>query len=107
MVVVHDGGESTLPWVDPQSFIRFLRIVLILAAVVLAAFPLLIILDLAEGGSGYGICPGGVAGCRNPYTAAPELMLILTMGLIVVLGGFRLTTRLRNNLTRRRLPPDR
>lgn len=93
--------------VDLRSFVRVFRIILILLAIVLAAFPLLVILDLARGGTGYGLCPDGVAGCRNPYTAAPELLTVLAVGLIVVLGGFRLTTRLRNRLARRAIPPQR
>ena len=91
---------------DVRAFIRFFRIILILAAVALAAFPLLVILDLAGGGTGYGLCPGGVEGCRNHYTAPAELLLILSVGLIVVLGGFRLTTRLRNRLAKS-VPPGR
>lgn len=92
---------------DPRVLIRFLRLVLTLAAVALAAFPLLVLLDLAEGGDGYGLCPGGVGQCRNPYTAAPELLTILTAALLVVLGGFRVTTHLSRRLRREEVPPHR
>jgi hypothetical protein len=79
---------------DPLIIVRTLRVILVLMAIALAAFPLFVLLDLAEGGTGYGLCPGGVGECRNPYTAAPELMTILTVGLLTVLGGFRITTHL-------------
>jgi hypothetical protein len=91
---------------DPRIAIRVLRLVLILVAVALAAFPLLVLLDLADGGTGYGLCPLGVRSCRNPYTAAPELMSALTVGMLVVLGGFRLTTRLARKLSRPAVHPD-
>jgi hypothetical protein len=63
--------------------------------------PLLVLLDLAGGGSGFGMCPTGVDSCRNPYTAAPELSVILTVALIVVLAGVRVTTRAEHRLDRR------
>ncbi len=73
--------------------VRFVRACLIVVAVGLAAVPLFVLLDLAQSGTGYGLCPGGVTTCRNPYTAAPELSTLLTAGLIVVLGGLRITNR--------------
>jgi hypothetical protein len=91
---------------DPRAFVRTLRLILIVAAVGLASFPLLVILDLSEGGTGYGLCPSGVASCRNPYTAAPELATVLTVGLLVVLGGFRVTTHLARELANRPVQPD-
>jgi hypothetical protein len=84
--------------------VRLVRAVLVVAAVILAAVPLFVLLDLAQGGTGYGLCPGGVTRCRNPYTAAPELSALLTIGLIVVLGGLRITNRTLRRLQRPRLP---
>ncbi len=88
--------------------VRFVRAGLILAAVFLAAVPLFVLLDLAQSGTGYGLCPGGVTSCRNPYTAAPELSTLLTAGLIVVLGGLRVTNRTLRRLQRPKTPrvPD-
>ncbi|HSJ26851.1 MAG TPA: hypothetical protein VLB67_01485 [Acidimicrobiia bacterium] len=79
---------------DLQYLIRLIRAVLVVVAVAMAAVPLFVLLDLAQGGSGYGLCPGGVTRCRNPYTAAPELATLLTIGLVVVLGGLRVTNRM-------------
>lgn len=83
-----------------QYLIRLVRAILVVAAVALAAVPLLVLLDLAQGGTGYGLCPGGVRDCRNPYTAAPELSTLLTVGLVVVLAGFRITNRTLRRLQR-------
>ncbi len=87
---------------EPKTFIRFARILLYGTAVLLAMVPLLVLLDLAGGGSGFGLCPTGVDSCRNPYTAAPELSAILTVALIVVLAGVRVTTRAETRLDRRK-----
>ena len=89
---------------DLRYLVRLVRAVLILAAVAMASVPLFVLLDLAQGGSGYGLCPGGVQTCRNPYTAAPELSSLLTLGLIVVLGGLRITNRTLRRLSRPRAP---
>ena len=87
---------------DPRTFIRFARILLYGTAVLLAAVPLLVLIDLADGGTGYGLCPTGIQSCRNPYSAAPELSAILTLALIVVLAGVRVTTRAERRLDERR-----
>ncbi len=75
---------------------------LTLLAVLLAAFPLLVLLDLADGGTGFGLCPGGVTTCRNPYTAAPELTIALSVGLFLVLSGFRIATHIEHRNRSRR-----
>ena len=77
---------------EPLKLVRVARVVLIVAAVVLAAVPLALLLDLASGGTGYGLCPGGVIRCRNPYEAAPQVSGTLTFALFVVLAGLRATT---------------
>lgn len=84
--------------------VRFVRACLIVAAVSLAAVPLFVLFDLAQSGTGYGLCPGGVTSCRNPYTAAPELSTLLTAGLIVVLGGLRITNRTLRRLQHPKVP---
>lgn len=88
-----------------RGLIRLIRLILILAAVALAAFPLLVLLDLASGSDGYGLCPGGVRTCRNPYSAAPELSSVLTAALLVILGGFRITNHLSRRFQRSQVPP--
>ncbi|MFP5331448.1 MAG: hypothetical protein ACLGHX_03665 [Acidimicrobiia bacterium] len=89
---------------DLRYLVRLVRAVLIVVAVAIAAVPLLVLLDLAGGGTGYGLCPGGVQRCRNPYTAAPELSILLTTGLFVVLGGLRVVNRTLRRMSRPRPP---
>ncbi len=89
---------------DVREVVRAVRIVLTLLAVLLAAFPLLVLLDLADGGTGFGLCPGGVTTCRNPYTAAPELTITLSVGLFMVLSGFRIATHVEKRNRLRRTP---
>jgi hypothetical protein len=84
------------------NLLRVVSIVLVLAAVALALVPLVVIFDLAGGGDGLGMCPGGLDRCRNPYTAAPEMAMLLTVGLLVVLGGLRVTQRALRRAQRRR-----
>jgi hypothetical protein len=47
------------------------------------------------------LCPGGITECRNPYTAAPELAVTLTVALFVVVGGLRLMVRLSQRMKQR------
>jgi len=77
-----------------MTLLRLVRLVLVVAAVALAAVPLFVLLDLARGGTGFGLCPGGIARCRNPYTAAPELSAALTLGLFVILAALRIVNRM-------------
>jgi len=91
---------------DIRYLIRVVRAILVLAAVALAAIPLLLLLDLANGGTGYGMCPGGLAHCRSPYTAGPELSILLILGLIVVLFGLRVINRTLRRLDRRPVSPS-
>ena len=71
-----------------------------LTAIVLAvaAIPMLVLLDLVGGGNGWGLCPDGITSCRNPYTAASELALGLTLVLFLALAGIRVLMRVARRL---------
>jgi hypothetical protein len=70
---------------------------LILAIVVVGAIPLLVLLDLAAGGDGYGICPRGLTSCRISYATGPEL----ATGLILLLFGLLASLRIVLTLVRK------
>ena len=53
----------------------------------IALLPLLVLLDLGDGGTGWGLCQDGVAGCRNSYFAGFELVAVLAVALF---GGLAL-----------------
>lgn len=93
MVSVRVGGTGYRERVSRVALLRMIVVILIVAAIVIAAIPLLVLLDLVRGGSGFGLCPGGITACRNPYTAAPELSVALTAGLFVVIAAIRVTMR--------------
>ncbi len=62
-------------------------------ALLIAVVPLLVLLSLVQGGTGFGLCPEGIASCRNPYTAAPELTATLTLALLAVVAAIRVLMR--------------
>ena len=68
---------------------RFIVIMVFLAVLLLAAVPLIILLDLANGGTGWGICPEGLAGCRASFFSGPRLALILSLAVIGLLALVR------------------
>lgn len=78
--------------------IRIGIITLSVIAIFIAAVPLLALLDLLGGGTGYGLCPDGLDRCRNPYTAAPELSVLLTAGLLGCVAGIRILVKLQNRI---------
>ena len=63
--------------------------VFILSAVAIgiALIPILVLIDLLDGGTGWGLCPQGIEACNNPYTTAAEFGVLLTLGLFA--GGAR------------------
>ncbi len=105
------GGSGTLPTV--LTVLRVLLGLLFAAVGAVAAVPLLVLVDLSSGGTGLGLCPGGLGSCRASYFTAPELFAILTLGLFVLLaaiaGCLRGTRRLqaRRGSTRPRSGPAR
>lgn len=68
--------------------------VLIAAAVGIAVVPILVMLDLLDGGTGWGLCPGGLEACNLPYTTPFEFGLILILSLFAVVLAIRLLMRL-------------
>jgi hypothetical protein len=72
---------------------RILLGVLIAVAVATALVPMLVIADLAGGGSGWGLCPEGIGTCSTSYFAGPELLAILLVVLFATLAGVAVCTR--------------
>ncbi|MBT8198631.1 MAG: hypothetical protein KJP12_05580 [Acidimicrobiia bacterium] len=63
--------------------LRLLIGALIAAIAAIAIVPLFVLLDLVDGGSGWGICPDGLAICRSSYFDGPELFAVL----LIVMGA--------------------
>jgi hypothetical protein len=66
--------------------LRALIVTLIGAAVAVALIPLLVLLDLRRGGTGWGLCSEGLDGCRTSYFDGFELMAWLFLALFILLG---------------------
>jgi hypothetical protein len=80
------------------TFIRIAVFLLAAAAIGIAVVPILILIDLLGGGTGWGLCPQGLDMCSPHYTTAPEFLLILTVALFLVVAGIRLLVRLARRL---------
>jgi hypothetical protein len=78
--------------------IRIAIVVLVVAAIGISVVPILVMLDLLEGGTGWGLCPGGLEGCESPYTAPFEFLVILSIGLFLVILAIRLVMKLARRL---------
>ena len=66
--------------------LRAIIVGLIGAAVAVALIPLMVLLDLRRGGSGWGLCPEGIADCRNSYFDGFELLAWLGLALFIIVG---------------------
>lgn len=79
-------------------FVRLGVFVLVVAAVAIGVVPILVLIDLLDGGSGWGLCPGGIEFCDKPYSTGAELIVILSLALFLVVLGIRLLVRLARRL---------
>jgi hypothetical protein len=76
-------------------FLLRLGVILLSAiAIGIALIPILVLIDLLDGGTGWGLCPNGIEACDNPFTTAAEIGVVLTLGLFLSVLGIRLLMRL-------------
>jgi len=78
---------------DVLNVLRTVLGVLVAVAIATVAAPVLILADLAGGGSGWGLCPDGLSACSTSYFAGPELLVVLFVVLFATLGGIALCIR--------------
>ncbi|HEY6634863.1 MAG TPA: hypothetical protein VI141_04535 [Acidimicrobiia bacterium] len=79
-------------------FVRLGVFLLVVAAVAIGIVPILVLIDLLDGGTGWGLCPGGLEICDKPYSTGAELIVVLSIALFLVLAGIRLLMRLARRL---------
>lgn len=79
-------------------FVRLGVFVLMALAIAIGIVPILVLIDLLDGGSGWGLCPGGLQACDKPYSTGAELILVLTIALFLVVLGIRVLMRLARRL---------
>ena len=75
---------------------------LIAAMAAVALVPMLVLLDLAGGGDGWGLCGGGLASCRAAYFEGPELLAALVVLLFLLLMLLRFALQIHRRLEERR-----
>jgi len=79
-------------------FVRLAVFVLVVVAIAIGIVPVLVLIDLLDGGTGWGLCPGGIELCDKPYSTGAELIIVLTLGLFLAVAGIRLLVRLSRRL---------
>jgi len=82
--------------------IRVLVIAIIVAIIAVALLPLGVLLDLAGGGDGFGLCTGGIGDCRTSYFDGPELLGVLGLVLFLLLMALRAALHVRSLAETRR-----
>jgi hypothetical protein len=80
-------------------FLIRLGVVLLSAtAIGIALVPMLVLIDLLDGGTGWGLCPNGLQACDNPYTTGAEIIVLLSLGLFISVLGIRVLMRMARRL---------
>ena len=80
--------------------LRALILILVLAALVIAAVPVLVLINLLGGGTGFGLCAGGLKACPQRFTSGPTLAAYLTLSLLAVVALIRVVTHLLRRVRR-------
>jgi uncharacterized membrane protein YhaH (DUF805 family) len=83
------------------TVVRIVIALIITAMVGVALVPMLVLLDLAAGGGGLGICHGSLDSCRAGYFEGPELLAMLALVLLLLLMLLRLAWVVRRRLADR------
>ena len=78
--------------------VRLAVFILVVLAIAIGIVPILILIDLLDGGTGWGLCPGGIEACDKPYSTGAELIILLSLGLFLTVLGIRLLMRLARRL---------
>lgn len=89
-------------------WLRLIVAVLLLGAFAVAVIPLLVLIDLVSGGTGYGLCAAGIRECVFGYLRPVELVAWLAGSLFVFVAAIRIVVRLSSRFTGRAgTPPPR
>ena len=67
-------------------YLRIILAVLLFLALGVGAIPLLVLVSLAGGGTGYGLCPQGVGSCELGYLSPIEMSVWLVGSLFVLVA---------------------
>ncbi len=81
--------------------LRAFIISLIGAAIAVALIPLMVLLDLRRGGTGWGLCADGLGDCRTSYFDGFELIAWLFVAMFILLGMIAACVRILRYLEHR------
>jgi hypothetical protein len=79
-------------------FVRLAVFVLVVVAIAIGIVPILVLIDLLEGGTGWGLFPAGIELCDKPYSTGAELIIVLSLGLFLTVAGIRFLVRVSRRL---------
>lgn len=79
-------------------FVRLAVFILVVVAIGIGIVPILVLIDLLDGGTGWGLCPGGLQACDKPFTTGAELIILLTIGMFLTVAAIRLLLRVARRL---------
>ena len=85
-----------------MTALRIIIGVLVAAAIGVALIPLAVLLDLHEGGSGWGLCPQGLENCRNGYFTGFEMVAWVVVALFLIVVAIAACIRIMRQVERRR-----
>lgn len=93
------GTRHPVRFVPVNVFLlRIVVWVLLLAALAVGAVPLLVMFDLAAGGTGFGLCPEGIRQCDTGFATPIEISVILVVLLFALVAAIRFVSRLARRL---------
>lgn len=81
--------------------LRAFIISLIGAAIAVALIPLMVLLDLRRGGTGWGLCADGLGDCRTSYFDGFEFIAWLFVAMFILLGMIAACVRILRYLEHR------
>jgi len=84
------------------GFLKALRGVLILVALLMAIIPLVILISLLTGGTGYGLCQFGLLDCDTAFLTGPLVAARICVGLLIVATLVRILSRIVSRIERDR-----
>lgn len=67
-------------------YLRIILAVLLFIALGVGAIPMLVLVSLAGGGTGYGLCPDGLGSCRLGYLSPVEMSVWLIGSLFALVA---------------------
>ncbi len=79
-------------------YFRLLFFAVSFLALVVASVPLIVLINLASGETGYGLCPGGLGGCDMSYLRAVELSVVLMLIIFAFIALIRIAAVIRRRI---------